>query len=315
MALDVDPEKLARIVAPWEIIGGVSEAAAKATGLAAGTPIAAGAGDTAAGALGAGVVKPGMLLDVAGTASVLAGCTDQFVADEQHRALVTMHSVLPGLWNPLAYTAGGGLALRWFRDQFYNTQQGSPPPPSEMDIYDQMIEAAAKIPAGAEGLHFSPHLGGRICPAEPNMRGAWVGFSWGHTQSHFFRAILEGVAYEYAYYLKILRDLLPEQNFTETRVIGGGGRNDTWNGIKADILNVPYQRLTRSEFSTWGCALIAGHAVGIFDDLAEAAQATTAARGTPIVPNAEHAQVYAEMTAKHIEWQRTFAEAFRRMGA
>ncbi len=78
-----------------------------------------------------------------------------------------MRSVIPGLWHPLAYIAGGGMALRWFRDQFYNTQQGSPPLPSEMDIYDQMIEAAAKIPPGAEGLHFSPHLGGRICPATP----------------------------------------------------------------------------------------------------------------------------------------------------
>ena len=92
--------------------------AARDFGLPAGVPVVAGAGDTAASALGAGIVRPGMLLDVAGTASVLAGCTDRFVADVKNRTLLVMRSVVPGLWHPLAYIGGGGLALRWFRDQF-----------------------------------------------------------------------------------------------------------------------------------------------------------------------------------------------------
>ena len=91
-----------------------------------------------------------------------------------------MRSVIPGLWNPLAYIAGGGIALRWFRDQFYNNLRGeSQDLPG--DLYRDLIETAAKVPPGAEGLFFSPHLGGRICPATPEMRGAWLGFSWGHT--------------------------------------------------------------------------------------------------------------------------------------
>src|SRR4030042_3541470 len=101
-------------------MGEVPEKSAAELGLAQGTLIAAGAGDTAANALGAGIVKPGMLFDVAGTAAVLAGCTDKFVADIKNRAVINMQSVIPGLWNPLAYIGGGGIALRWFRDQFYN---------------------------------------------------------------------------------------------------------------------------------------------------------------------------------------------------
>ena len=116
--LGVDAARLPRIVAPWEVVGEVRPEAAAEFGLAPGTPVAAGCGDTAAGALGAGVVTPGMLLDTAGTAAVLACCTDRFVADREHRALLTMRSVVPGVWNPLAYVAGGGLALRWFRDNF-----------------------------------------------------------------------------------------------------------------------------------------------------------------------------------------------------
>ncbi|GAH13672.1 unnamed protein product, partial [marine sediment metagenome] len=205
--LDLDQEKLPKIVDPWHVVGEVTDSVAVDFGLAPGTIVAAGCGDTAAGALGAGIVRSGMLFDVAGTASVLAGCTDKFVADEQNRALLTMRSVIPGLWNPLAYIAGGGIALRWFRDQFFNALKGEQHAFSEA-LYDEMTAVAQTIPPGSEGLFFSPHLGGRICPATPEMRGSWLGFSFGHSQAHFARSVLEGVAYEYAYYLAILRELI-----------------------------------------------------------------------------------------------------------
>ena len=178
-----------------------------------------------------------------------------------------MRSVIPGLWNPLAYIAGGGIALRWFRDQFYNKRRGQSQA-LEIDLYPELIAHAAGAPAGSDGLFFSPHLGGRICPASPEMRGAWLGFSWGHTQAHFARSVLESVAYEYAYYLGILRDLIPGLSLIEARVVGGGARSPVWNQIKADVLGVPYQPLPGSEFGTWGSAMIAGKAAGIFDDLA-----------------------------------------------
>jgi xylulokinase len=302
--LGVDPARLPRIVAPWEIIGEVQAEAAQDFGLAPGTPIAAGSGDTAAGALGAGIVRTGMLFDTAGTAAVLAGCTDRYVADTQQRALLTMRSVIPGLWNPLAYIAGGGLILRWYRDNFYNTLQAQPQPLNE-DLYEKMARLAAQVAPGAEGLCFSPHLGGRICPADPAMRGAWSGFSWGHTQAHFIRAILESVAYEYAYYLRILRELIPDLSLSEARVIGGGARNRVWNQIKADVLGVPFQRLQRVEFATWGSALIAGYAVGLFNNLAQAAEAAATLHGEPFRPDTLAHTVYASLVEKYICWQHT----------
>jgi xylulokinase len=221
-----------------------------------------------------------------------------------------MRSVIPGLWNPLAYIGGGGLALRWFRDQFYNAMRGETQPLTE-DLYDVMCEAAAQVAPGAEGLFFSPHLGGRICPAEPAMRGAWVGFSWGHTQAHFFRAILESIAFEYAYTLGIFCKLIPNLALVEARAIGGGARSDRWNQIKADVLGVPYQRLQRVEFATWGSALIGGYAVGLYPDLASAASDAAELRGAPILPQPELAPVYRELAARYSGWQKVLSEAFR----
>lgn len=300
--LEVDLARLPRIVAPWEIVGEVKAAAAHDFGLAEGTPIAAGAGDTAAGALGAGIVHAGMLFDTAGTAAVLAGCTDQFVADVRQRALLTMRSVVPGLWHPLAYIAGGGLVQRWYRDTFFNTTYGQNRSAQE-DLYNKMAELADQVQPGAQGLFFSPHLGGRICPASPDLRGAWVGFSWGHTQAHFIRAILESVAYEYAYYLSILRELIPDLDLVQARVIGGGARNPLWNQIKADVLGVPYLRLQRAEFATWGCAMIAGCAVGLFNNLTTVAEMATAPQGNPFQPDVERHAIYEKLVEKYIHWQ------------
>jgi xylulokinase len=308
-ALGVNPDKLPRIVEPWHVVGEVTDTAAKEFGLAPGTIVAAGCGDTAAGALGGGIVRPGMFLDVAGTASVLASCTDTFVADVENRALLTMRSIIPGLWHPLAYIAGGGIALRWFRDQFYNAFRGEQ---RQVDgnLYDTMIALAATAPPGAEGLFFSPHLGGRICPAAPDMRGAWLGFSWGHTQAHFARAVLEGVAYEYAYYLRILRSMLSELALVEARAVGGGAASPIWNQIKADVLGVPYQPLEGSEFSSWGSAMLAGKAAGIFDDLAVVADEHAIPRGARLEPDAETHALYEPLVTQYIRWQEVLSTTF-----
>jgi xylulokinase len=312
--MGIQPDKLPQIVEPWRVIGEVKAQAARDFSLAPGTILAAGCGDTAACALGAGIVKPGMLFDTAGTASVLAGSTDQFITDSAHRALLTMRSVVPGLWHPLAYIAGGGLALRWFRDQFFNTCRGNPQPVDE-DLYERMVAAAAQISPGAEGLYFSPHLGGRICPSTPEMRGAWTGFSWTHTQAHFFRAVLESVAFEYAYYLKILREMLPGFQFVEARVAGGGAKSPPWNQIKANVLGVPYFRLKRAELGTWGSAMIAGKAAGLYSDLAETAYLHAGVEEQFLAVEAQTHALYAPLVEHYIKMEAALAQLFASAGA
>jgi xylulokinase len=292
-AVGIDREKLPEIVTPWKIVGETGTSA-RDFGLPMGIPIVAGAGDTAASALGAGLVTPGMALDVAGTASVLATCTDRYVADVDNRTLLVMRSAVPGLWHPLAYIGGGGLALTWFREQFGG-------PESDEDFNALAAEADA-VPPGADGLLFSPHLGGRICPADPDRRGAWQGFSWGHTRAHFFRSILESVAFEYASYLAILEAMLPEFERGEVRAVGGGARSPFWNQMKADVLGMPYRPLSRTDIATWGVAMVAGHGVGLVPDLAETARAAAATRDG-ILPRPKLTEAYMPIVRRYIAWQ------------
>ena len=263
---DVPVEKLPRIVEPWEIIGKLTAAAAADCGLREGTPIAAGCGDQAAGMLGAAMVEPGTVFDVAGTASVFAICVARYVPDTVHKTLFTARLVPSDLWYALAYINGGGLNLRWFRDELAREEQAQAKAEAR-DVYALLDQMAAQVPAGADSLLFLPHLGGRVCPSEPDLRGLWLGLNWSHSKGHLFRAMLEAVAYEYALYLSIEKSLLPDLDFREARVIGGGAASELWNQIKADVLGIPYVQLSRSEFAVQGAAILAGYAVGVFSDL------------------------------------------------
>ncbi len=291
-AVGVPLEKLPRIVAPSAVVGYLTPAAAADCGLRPGVPIAAGLGDTAAGALGAGIVRPRQLLDTAGTAAVFAASTEEFRPDHGRRTLIVMRGAIDGQWISLAYLSGGSL-LSWFREAV----TGEVGATSDADVA-RLTAGLEELPAGSDGLLFVPHLDGRILPSEPAMRGAWIGLHRAHRQGHLARAILEGVAYEYDIYLRVLLELHPDLRPDEARVVGGGARSDVWNRIKASVLGVPYLRLDRDEFACWGAALVAGQAVGLLPDLAAAAAETTAVarRYTPV---SDDRAVYAELGAQY----------------
>jgi xylulokinase len=135
------------------------------------------------------------------------------------------------------------------------------------------------------------------------MRGAWIGLSWSHDQSHLIRAMLESVAFEYGYYLGIMRDLLPEQEFFQARAMGGGAKSSVWNQIKADVLNVSYSRLQGNEFGTWGAAMIAGKAAGLINDLASHAAEYAKLSDQRYEPNPENHLHYKEINDNYIKVQ------------
>jgi xylulokinase len=141
-----------------------------------------------------------------------------------------------------------------------------------------------------------------------------MGFTWAHRKPHFYRAILEGIAYEYAYYLGIEKVLLPEAEFKEARVIGGGARSQFWNQIKADVLGLPYVQLNREEFAVLGSAIVAGYAVGVFDDLKATARRFVETTDR-IEPRPEHHRFYQAYVEQYITLLSETAPFYQRLAA
>jgi len=263
-AFGIAAAKLPRIVDPTATVGSVIPAMAAATGLRAGTPVVAGCGDTAASFLACGATVPGLCVDVAGTASVFAATTGAFAPDIHGGTLGCGPSATPGLWHPYAYINGGGMNLEWFRREFGGTA-GAPVGLEELDALAAAVPLAASLP------FFVPHLGGRVSPGWPSLRGGWTGVTWDHGRGALFRAMLESVALEYALYQKALRRLLPETALTELRITGGGEKSAVWNQLKADVLQMPIVQIERGGGAPMGAAMLAGAGVGLLPSLPETA--------------------------------------------
>lgn len=254
-------EKLPRILPPHETVGGISRTMAQKCGLRAGTTVIAGCGDTSASFLACGATREGLCIDVAGTASVFAATTTRFVSDIKTRTLSCGRSVSPGLWHIYAYVNGGGMNLEWLRKSVLGGTD-----------FEKLNALAEAVALSDDLPMFVPHLGGRVNPSWPELRGAWAGLAWAHGPGELYRALLEGVALEYGIYRDILLSLDPKFQIKELRVTGGGARSRIWNRIKAGVLGCPVRQIASSEGAPTGAALLAGFGAGAFGDLHAASQ-------------------------------------------
>jgi xylulokinase len=299
-AFGVEESVLPRIVAPTDVVGTVTRAAAEATGLPAGTPVAAGAGDTAVAALGAGAVRPGEAFDLAGTASVLAIVADGFHPDHDGHTLMATRGIVPGTFVNLAFINGGGLALRWFRDEVA----------AGASSYAALDELAAGVAPGSEGLLWYPHLQGRVLPPVPHARGSWVGLTSRHGLGHLFRSLLEGIAFEYAEWSAHAAGMGVEVR--GARVLGGGAGSTLWNQIKADVLGVPWVPTHVQECGVLGDALIAAAATGHVADLAATAQRWQST-GAPVYPRPDAHACYRRLLPAYRELAGALSTVFDRL--
>jgi xylulokinase len=278
-------EVLPPLVAPTDVVGTVTEAAAAETGLRAGTPVVAGCSDSAVEDYAAGAIRPGQMivkLATAGNVNVMTA------AAHPHPRTLTYSHVIPGLWYTVVATNTAASAERWFRDGFCQSEVERAAA-GGVSVYDLLHESAKQIPAGAEGLFFHPYLLGERAPYwDPNLRGSFVGATMRHGKAHFVRALLEGVAYSLRDCFRTIVDLqLPVD---EVRLIGGGAKSDLWAQIVADIFGRPMVRPAGSDAS-FGAALLAGVGVGRFGDTAEAVERCVRVRDV-IEPDAANQERY-----------------------
>lgn len=247
-AMDFNPDWLPPVYESPEVCARISAVAARATGLAAGTPVVAGAGDQAAGAIGNGILDEKLASITVGTSGVVFAATGSMRMDPEGRVHSFCHAA-PGCWHVMAVTQAAGLSLRWLRDTLGAL-------PGRGDAYDRLCREAERAAAGANGLIFLPYLMGERTPhLDPAARGAWIGLTAAHGRAELIRSVLEGVAYSLRDGLEILRsmDIRPRR----LALSGGGARGRVWPRIQADVLGLPCLRWGRDEGAAHGAALLA----------------------------------------------------------
>jgi len=271
-------EMLDALEIPYQWLPRAVESPAVSGHTADGVPVAAGAGDQAAGALGVGVDRPGPVSVVLGTSGVVFAVLPGFQADPEARVHAFCHAV-PGAWHAMGVMLSAAGSLRWLRDVL-----------ARDTAYEQLIAEAAERPAGADGVLFLPYLTGERTPhADPNARAAFVGLELGHGRDALVRAVLEGVAYGLRDSFVLLRKLgaRPEVG----RASGGGARSKLWLEIVASVLGLPLELTAVEDGAAYGAALVGGVAGGVFRDVHEAVEACVRVRDR-VEPNDAWREAY-----------------------
>ena len=271
----IDLASLPPLYESQEICGKVSAQGAAESGLKAGTPVVAGAGDQAAGAVGIGITKPDAVSATIGTSGVVFAATDRPSLDPKGRLHTFCHAI-PNRWHVMGVTQSAGLSLRWFRNQFGAL------PSDGRDPYERMTEEAATVQPRSDGVFWAPYLMGERTPhLDPTARAAFVGLSASHTRAHLIRAVLEGVAYSLKDAFAIFEEIgVPVQKI---RLGGGGARSPLWRQIQADVYAREVETVRAEEGAAFGAAILAGVGAGVWQTVDEACEAvvSVAARVSP----------------------------------
>ena len=278
--VQMDESLLPRLYESPEICGRISDAGAAATGLQKSTPVVAGAGDQAAGAIGMGVVSPGTVSATIGTSGVVLAATDRPALDSRGRVHTFCHAV-PGRWIAMGVTQAAGLSLRWFRDQCGSGER--------RQSYESLTTEAASAPPGCDGLLWAPYLMGERTPyLDPAARGMLVGLTASHTRAHVIRAILEGVAFSLRDTFTIFQEM--EVPVTTVRLGGGGARSALWRQIQADSYRHPVETVEAEEGAAYGAAILAGVGVKTWSSVDEACESVVRVSEN-VTPDSEHCLV------------------------
>ena len=299
-ALEIPRAWMPKTFEGTEFTGYVTEEAAALTGLKVGTPVAAGGGDQAAGAVGVGAVEPGIVGLTVGTSGVVFATTPSALIEPEGRLHAFCHAV-PGMWHFMGVMLSAAGSLQWYRDTL------------APDVsFDDLLKEAEAIPVGSEGLQFLPYLSGERTPhPDPLAKGAFIGLTLRHSRAHMTRAVLEGVAFG----LKDSFTLIQNAGLgkiTQVRASGGGTKGALWRQILASVLEAELVTVNTTEGGAYGAALLAGVGAGQWSDVASACKACIRITGSTS-PVEKEAEIYRNSYAVYQELYPALKSSFAKM--
>lgn len=300
-AAGIDGSLFPQYVKMGAIIGQISHAASALTALPEGIPVIAGTGgaDFVEVYISCAVLHKGIICDRGGTSQGVNLCWTAPLKD--NRFFQSLHPFIPNLYHIAGLMATSGKSLQWYKELFYGKEVS----------YDKFFEDAAKSPAGAKKLIFLPYLTGERTPWwDSKARGVLFGLSLDHEEQDIVRAILEGVGFGINHIIRLFRKLGAEPN--EIRACGGQAKSPLWNQIKADITGLPVKTTQTVDSATLGLAIIAGYGVGIYDDIATAAEQLIKF-GKTYEPNTGNHKLYNEMQEIYEGLYPVLKESFSRL--
>lgn len=299
--LGIPREFLPEIVPSDQIIGTVTKKAAEESGLAEGTPVAAGGLDAACGTLGAGVIHAGETQEQGGQAGGMSICMEQYQADP--RLILGFH-VIPGKWLLQGGTTGGGGVMRWFEREFADYERLMKEQTGVSSL-DQLNEIAEKVDPGCDGLVFLPYMAGERSPIwDPHAKGVFYGLDFSKTKGHMVRACMEGVAFSLRHNLETAEKAGAEADIL--RAMGGSANSLLWTQIKSDITGKAMAVPASDTATTLGAALLAGVGTGFYKDYEEAVSQTVKVTRTH-QPDPEKKAVYDKNYETYLELYRSLS--------
>ena len=306
--IGIPKEFLPEIVNCDQVIGKVTEAASKETGLLEGTPVVAGGLDAACGTLGAGVIHDGDTQEQGGQAGGMSVCLDEYKADP--RLILSFH-VIPGKWLLQGGTTGGGGVMRWFEREFAGEERLLAEKTGESSLV-QLNHEAEKVAAGSDGLVFLPYMSGERSPIwNPDAKGVFYGLDFSKTKGHMVRACMEGVAYALKHNLDVAEKAGAHVELL--RAMGGSANSLLWTQIKSDITGKPIVVPSSDTATTLGAVMLAGVGCGFYHDYEEAVSLTVHDTRRH-EPDPGNAAVYQKNYETYLELYRDLEGLMRRNG-
>lgn len=253
--LEVKDSWLPKLYESYEVTGVVSEAVKAELGIEGEVLVVGGAGDQAAGAVGTGTVKEGIVSVTLGTSGVVFAAHETYAVDEDCRLHAFCHA--NGKYHSMGVMLSAANCLKWWVE---DVNKGA--------SFEALLAEAEAAPAGSDKLIFLPYLMGERTPhADADAKGCFIGLDMNTRRGHMTRAVLEGVSFGLNDSLEILRDLKVPIN--EVRVIGGGAKSPLWKQILADIFNVEIEEINTNQGGGLGAAILAAVGAGFYETVEE----------------------------------------------